>query len=352
MITDFHDNLLNHSHPSDSYDHSQESTSNGIWRIAKLIPEAFEKIVKSASHGSGISGIPSGFDSLDQLTAGWQNGELIAIGGRPGMGKTAFILSMLKRITVDNHIPAMLFSLEMNEYQIANRLLSCVCKIPCEKLKKGLLAPYEWGQLDYKIKELNDAPLYLDTAAALTIEELCQKAQNAVKEYGVGLIVIDYLQLLYQKIPYSESRYTELNYFTRRLKSLAKELNIPIIITSQLNRETERRGGLNGGRPQLSDLRDSGTICDDCDMVCFIHRPEYYHIYQDEQGYDLHGVAEFQIAKQRNGTLGKILLHFREEYACFYPIEQQKEMKQAVRPSRISPSEQPPFNFPIPDAPF
>ena len=160
---------------------------------------------------------------------------------------------MLKRMTVDNHIPAMLFSLEMNECQIANRLLSCVCEIPCEKLKKGLLAPYEWGQLDYKIKELNDTPLYIDTAAALTIEELCQKAQNAIKEYGVGLIVIDYLQLLYQKIAYSESRYTELNYFTRRLKSLAKELNIPIIITSQLNRETERRGGLNGGRPQLSD---------------------------------------------------------------------------------------------------
>lgn len=352
MTADLHENPLNHSLHSGSCSCSQKNTSGGGRHIAELIPEAYEKIIKSASLGNGISGIPSGFASLDKLTSGWQNGELIAIGGRPGMGKTAFILSILKQMTVDNHVPAMLFSLEMNERQITNRLISCVCEIPCEKIKNGQLAPYEWGQLDYKLKELYNAPLYIDTPAALTIEELCQKAANAVKEHGVKLIVIDYLQLLYQKIGYTESRYIELNYFTRRLKSLAKELDIPIIITSQLNRETEKRGGLNSSRPQLSDLRDSGTICDDSDIVCFIHRPEYYHIYQDEQGNDLHGIAECYIAKHRNGPLGKVLLHFQKECACFHPIELFKKMKQAILSSRISPSGHSPFDTPLPDVPF
>lgn len=303
----------------------------GIKKIEFLLPESYHLLEEAASRTDGISGIPSGFKYLDKMTSGWQNGELIAIGARPSMGKTAFVLSMLKNMAIDFKIPVMLFSLEMNEVQVTNRMIVNVCEIPGEKIKNGQLAPYEWGQLDYKMKELKDAPLYIDATPYLKIENLCKKAEEAVKGLGVKIIVIDYIQLLYNEIKYTDNRYLELNYFTRRLKSLAKELDIPIIITSQLNRDLEAREGIDGKRPQLTDLCDSGTICDDCDMVLFLHRPDYYKIYQDDKGNDLRGMAEVIIAKHRNGAVGDVLLKFKGEFARF-----QNPDDDMLIPSRIT----------------
>ena len=186
------------------------------------------------------------------------------IAARPAMGKTAFVLSMAKNMAVNAKIPVALFSLEMSNVQLVNRMIVNVCEIPGEKIKSGQLAPYEWGQLDYKIKELYDAPMYVDDPPSLSVFELR-----------------------------------------------------PIIALSQLNRGVESREGIDGKRPQLSDLRESGAIEQDADMVCFIHRPEYYKIYSDEKGNDLHGMAEIIIAKHRNGAVGDVLLRFRGEFARF-----------------------------------
>lgn len=288
-----------------------------IKELNSALAEAYDAIQESAASTNGVSGVPSGFIKLDKMTSGWQKGELIAIGARPAMGKTAFVLSMLKQITVNYKIPALLFSLESSAKQVANCMIANVCEIPSEKIKSGQMADYEWQQLDYKLRDLLDAPLYIDDTPSLKIEYLCDKAKESVEKHGVKIIVIDYLQLLYNEVKYYENRYLELNYFTRRLKTLARELDIPIIVTSQLNRDLEKREGEEGKRPQLSDLRDSGTICDDCDIVCFIHRPEYYHIYTSQDGTDLRGMGEIIIAKHRNGAVGDVHLRFIGQYARF-----------------------------------
>jgi len=251
------------------------------------------------------------------MTSGWQNGDLIVIGARPSMGKTAFELSMAINIAVNSKEPVGLFSLEMNNIQLVNRLIINVCEIPSDKIRNGQLAPYEWQQMDNKLKDLMDAPIYVDDTAWMRIDDLCDKARKLVKDYGVKIIFIDYLQRIYTEIKYVENRYFELNYFTRCLKSLAMELNIPIVVSSQLNRNIENREGIDGKRPQLADLRDSGTICDDADVICFIHRPEYYKMYSDEKGNDLRGMAEIIIAKHRNGATGDILLRFNGEFSKF-----------------------------------
>lgn len=295
------------------------STSNkGSTQINPLIEEVYRSIQKAAVKADGVSGLKTGFTKLDKMTSGWQNGELITIGARPAMGKTAFIISMLKNMAVEFKTPVALFSLEMSSSQVMNRLISNLCEVPSENLKSGQLAAYEWQQLDYAIRDLVDSPIYIDDSSILKIDDFCEKAYQYVKEYGVKLIAIDYIQLLYNKIRYTENnRYLELNYFTRRLKSLARELDIPIILVSQLNRGAENREGIEGKRPQLTDLRDSGTICDDSDLVIFIHRPEYYKIYQDDRGNDLRGMAEIIIAKNRNGALGDVLLRFKGEFMRF-----------------------------------
>lgn len=286
-----------------------------------VLDEAYEAIQKTTTCANGINGVPSGFTKLDKMTSGWQNGELIAIGARPAMGKTAFILSMLKQITVNYKTPALLFSPESSAQQVVYRMMANACEVPSEKINSGQLNDFEWQQIDYNLRELLDAPLYIDDTPALRIEYLCDKAKVAVEKFGIKIIVIDYLQLLYNEVKYCENRYLELNYFTRRLKTLARELNIPIIITSQLNRDLEKREGDEGKRPQLSDLRDSGTICDDCDMVCFLHRPEYYKIFTSGDGTDLRGVAEIIIAKHRNGAIGDVRLRYIEQYSRFQNLE-------------------------------
>lgn len=296
---------------------SQQNMKKDYTQINPVIQAAYEMLQKAAARTDGLSGLSSGFHQLDKMTSGWQNSDLIIIAARPAMGKTAFVLSMAKNMAVTNRVPVALFSLEMSNVQLVNRLIVNVCEIPGEKIKSGQLAPYEWGQLDYKIKELYDAPLYVDDTPSLSVFELRTKARRLVREHGVKVIIIDYLQLMNASGMSFGSRQEEVSTISRSLKGLAKELDIPIIALSQLNRGVENRVGPEEKRPQLSDLRESGAIEQDADIVCFIHRPEYYKIYKDEMGNDLHGIAEIIIAKHRNGAVGDVRLRFRSEYARF-----------------------------------
>ena len=300
---------------------SQQNMKKDYTQINPVIQEAYDLLKIAASRDSGLSGLSTGFYELDKYTSGWQNSDLIIIAARPAMGKTAFVLSMAKNIAVNNREPVAMFSLEMSNVQLVNRLITNVCEISGEKIKSGQLAPYEWGQLDSNINALVDAPLYVDDTPSLSIFELRTKARRLVREHGVKLIIIDYLQLMNASGASFGSRQEEVSTISRSLKGLAKELNIPIIALSQLNRGVESREGIEGKRPQLSDLRESGAIEQDADMVCFIHRPEYYKIFQDEKGNDLKGVAEIIIAKHRNGAVGDVRLRFVGQYARFQNLE-------------------------------
>lgn len=294
---------------------SQTNLKKDYTQIDPVIKDAYEMLQKAAARTDGMSGIASGFHALDKITAGWQNSDLVILAARPAMGKTAFALSMAKNMAVDQQIPVAMFSLEMSNVQLVNRLIVNVCEIKGETLKSGQLKPYEWQQLDYRIKQLVGAPLYVDDTPSLSVFELRTKARRLVREHGVKILMIDYLQLMNASGMTFGSRQEEVSTISRSLKGLAKELNIPILALSQLNRGVENREG--DKRPQLSDLRESGAIEQDADMVLFIHRPEYYKIFQDEAGRDLRGKAEIIIAKHRNGAVGNILLTFRGEFARF-----------------------------------
>ncbi|MBQ9361905.1 MAG: replicative DNA helicase, partial [Bacteroidaceae bacterium] len=301
---------------------SRSNIKKDFTQIDPVIKEAYELLKKAAAREDGLSGLSSGFDKLDKITSGWQNSDLIIIAARPAMGKTAFVLSMAKNMAVDQKIPVAMFSLEMSNVQLVNRLIVNVCEITGEKIKSGQLAPYEWEQLDTKITELLHAPFYIDDTPSLSVFELRTKARRLVRDYGVKVIIIDYLQLMNASGMYYNSRQEEVSTISRSLKGLAKELNIPIIALSQLNRSVEQRVGnsennSDSKRPQLSDLRESGAIEQDADMVCFIHRPEYYKIYKDSYGNDLRGIAEIIIAKHRNGAVDTIRLRFMGQYARF-----------------------------------
>lgn len=297
---------------------SQQNLKKDYTQIDPVIKDAYDMLQKAAARSDGLSGIASGFHQLDKMTSGWQNSDLVILAARPAMGKTAFALSMAKNIAVDQQIPVAVFSLEMSNVQLVNRLIINTCEITGEKIRSGQLAPHEWGQLDFRIKELYGAPLFVDDTPSLSVFELRTKARRLVREHGVRLIMIDYLQLMNASGMSFGSRQEEVSTVSRSLKGLAKELNIPILALSQLNRGVENREGNEGKRPQLSDLRESGAIEQDADMVIFIHRPEYYHIYTDpNNGRDLRGMAEIIIAKHRNGAVGDVLLTFKGQYARF-----------------------------------
>ena len=299
---------------------SQQNLKKDYTQINPVIHEAYQELQKAAARRDGLSGLGSGFAKIDKITSGWQNSDLIIIAARPAMGKTAFVLSMAKRIAVDMRIPVAMFSLEMSNVQLVKRLMVNVCEITGDKMKSGQLESYEWGQLDNRIRQLYDAPFYVDDTPSLSVFELRTKARRLVREHGVQLILIDYLQLMNASGMSFGSRQEEVSNISRSLKGLAKELNIPIVALSQLNRSVEKRDGDDGKRPQLSDLRESGAIEQDADMVCFIHRPEYYKIFQDEKGRNLRGMAEFIIAKHRNGAVDTVLLRFKSEYARFQDV--------------------------------
>lgn len=286
-------------------------------QINPVIEEAMERISQASKRSAGLSGLASGFTELDKVTSGWQKSDLIILAARPAMGKTAFSLSMALNIAIHNRRPMAMFSLEMSNVQLVNRLITNICEISSEKLRSGRLAPYEWGQLDEKIKLLQDAPLYLDDTPSLSISELRTKALRLKSEHDIELIIIDYLQLMNASGWKFNSRQEEISMISRQLKGLAKELDIPIIALSQLNRNVEGREGYEGKRPQLSDLRESGSIEQDADIVCMIHRPEVYKIYEDDHHNDMHGVAEIIIAKHRNGGVGDVRLAFHNSFARF-----------------------------------
>ncbi|MDR2057699.1 MAG: replicative DNA helicase [Dysgonamonadaceae bacterium] len=306
---------------------SQRNLKKDVTPIGPVIHEAIELMTEAAKRPEGLSGLQTGFKDLDKITAGWQNSDLIIIAARPAMGKTAFVLSMAKNMAVNYNIPVALFSLEMSNVQLVNRLIVNVTEINGEKIKSGQLQQHEWHQLDSKIKDLYNAPIYIDDTPGLSIFELRTKARRLVKEHKVKCLIIDYLQLMNASGMTSHSREQEVSLISRSLKGLARELNIPLIALSQLNRQVENRtfkdkDASEAKRPQLSDLRESGAIEQDADIVCFIHRPEYYKIYADAQGRDLTGKAEIIIAKHRNGSTGDILLSFKKEYIRFQNLDE------------------------------
>ena len=315
---------------------SQRNVKKDVTQINPVIHDALEMLKKAASQEEGLSGLRSGFEKLDKITSGWQNSDLVIIAARTAMGKTAFVLSMAKNMAVNFNIPVALFSLEMSNVQLVNRLIVNVCEIPGEKIKSGQLAPYEWGQLDYKIKELYDAPLYVDDTPSLSLFELLTKARRLVREHGVKIIIIDYLQLMNATGMKFGSREQEVSMISRSLKQLAKELNIPVIALSQLSRKVEERNDGNK-RPQLSDLRESGAIEQDADIVCFIHRPEYYtRSTTDAENRDIRGMAEFIVAKHRSGSVDDIEMTFVARFARFQNRSEPMPFEKGTMASKIN----------------
>ena len=296
---------------------SQNNMKQDFTQVAPVVKNAVEILQRAASNKGGLTGIPTGYTGMDEITSGWQASDLVIIAGRPAMGKTSFALSIAKNVAVDYGVPIGFFSLEMNNVQLVNRLISNVCEVSGRKILNGQLDPSDWERLDKRIGRLTDAPIYVDDTPGLSVFELRTKARRLVREKGVKIIMIDYLQLMNANGMKFGSRQEEVSTISRSLKGLAKELDIPVLALSQLSRNVENREGLEGKRPQLSDLRESGAIEQDADMVLFVHRPEYYHIYQDEKGNDLHGMAQIIIAKHRKGATGDVLLNFRGEFTRF-----------------------------------
>ncbi len=314
---------------------SQRNVKKDVTQIDPVIGQAIEQIQAAANRTSGLSGLESGYHDLDKLTSGWQNSDLIIIAARPAMGKTAFVLSMAKNMAINYNTPVAIFSLEMSNLQLVNRLISNTCELEGEKIKSGRLSQVEWGQLMSRIKHLYSAPLYIDDTPSLSIFELRTKARRLVREHQVKFIIIDYLQLMNASGMKFGSREQEVSMISRSLKQLAKELNIPIVALSQLNRSVESR--TDGKRPQLSDLRESGAIEQDADIVCFIHRPEYYlRSDQDANGNDIRGLAEFIVAKHRSGSVDDVKLRFRARYARFENWDDDTEFIQGTVGSKLN----------------
>lgn len=286
--------------------------------IGPLINEALRQIEEAGKKEDGLSGVGSGFTGIDRITGGWQPSDLIIIAARPSMGKTAFVLSMARNMALEfKNQGVAIFSLEMSSIQLVNRLISAEAELPSNKIRNGKLQPFEWVQLEEKIRRLMNAPIYVDDTPSISIFELRAKCRRLAKKYPhLKIIIIDYLQLMTAGSDNrAGNREQEVSIISRSLKALAKELNVPIIALAQLNRDVEKRGG--NKRPQLSDLRESGSIEQDADMVCFIHRPEYYGFQEDENHQSLKGIAEIIIAKHRNGALDDVKLKFKSELAKF-----------------------------------
>ena len=282
-----------------------------------LLRQAIERIEEMKGKDEGISGVPTGFAALDKVTAGFQPADMVILAARPGMGKTAFVLSMARNTAVEYNKPVAVFSLEMSSLQLTNRLISSETELDSEKLKKGNLQDHEWQQLHSKINRLSDAPIYIDDTPALSVFEFRAKARRLKQKHNIEMIIIDYLQLM--TVGGSSgvgNREQEISTISRSIKSIAKELNIPIIALSQLSRAVETRGGSK--KPMLSDLRESGAIEQDADMVMFIYRPSYYDLDQDEDGNVIpEDYAEVHIAKHRNGSLQTVPLKFIGKFTKF-----------------------------------
>lgn len=296
---------------------AQGINSNEMKTIKELLPNTLQEIRNAAERKDGMSGVNTGFRDLDEITFGWQPTDLVILAARPAMGKTAFALSMALNMAMDYKVPVAFFSLEMGEDQLTKRLISMHTSIPNEDIKRGTLTDEQMHTLFYGLGPMEEAPIIIDDTASISIFDLRSRVRRLVRKYGVRVIFIDYLQLMTASgLKNNANREQEVSTISRSLKQLAKELGITVIALSQLNRELEKRNK-EGRRPQLSDLRESGAIEQDADMVIFIHRPEYYGILTDENNRDMRGLAQIIIAKHRNGRVGDVYLRFEGDLIRF-----------------------------------
>jgi len=296
------------------FDIAGSRLKKGFGEINKILHDTFHIIEDFHKQKSGFTGVPSGFAALDDLTNGFQKSEFIIIAGRPSMGKTALALNVARNVAVESKVPVGIFSLEMSNHQLAMRLLCAESRINAHNLRKGKIKDDEWGKLSLYVGQLAESPIYIDDSASLSILELRAKARRLKAEKDIGLIVIDYLQLIHGPTKI-ENRQQEISFISRSLKALAKDLDVPVLALSQLSRAPLQRG--RDKRPMLSDLRESGAIEQDADMVIFIHRPEFYGVTEDDEGNSLEGIAEIIIGKQRNGPVGTVRLAFLKNLAKF-----------------------------------
>jgi replicative DNA helicase len=325
IITDAYDETTDVFNLLDKAESSLFSVAEGNIRknyesMSDLIRESIAQIELAKNQESGVIGVASGFTALDRVTSGWQPSDLVIIAARPAMGKTSYVLSLARNAAVDFNIPVAFFSLEMSSVQLVTRLVSAESEISSEKLRSGNLRNDEIQQIHTKIQKLAEAPIFIDDTAGLSVFELRAKARRLKSQHDIKLLIIDYLQLMSGGGDNKNgNREQEISMISRSLKSIAKELNIPVLALSQLSRAVETRGG--DKRPQLSDLRESGSIEQDADMVQFIHRPEYYGLTEDEEGNPTNGVANIIIAKHRNGSVCDVKLKFINQLAKFQDFE-------------------------------
>ncbi len=305
------------------FDLSNGSLRKDAIQVEPIVKEAIDQMLEAAKREDRLSGIPSGFPSIDKVTLGWQAATMVVIAARPAMGKTAFVLSMARKMAIEHNIPVAIFSLEMSNVELVKRLMVAETEIPSEVIKSGRLTSEQWTHFNNTIGRLESAPIYIDDTPGLSVFDLRSKARILKKTKDIKCVIIDYLQLMTASAMKPGNRQEEVSMISRSLKGLAKELNIPVIALSQLNRSVEQRtvgasgNAIDGKRPQLSDLRESGAIEQDADMVCFLHRPEYYHITDDGKGNSLIGMAQFIIAKHRSGKLEDVLLKFQADLIRF-----------------------------------
>jgi replicative DNA helicase len=292
------------------FDISEKRVRPSFYSIREIVKDSFTTIERLFKKKELVTGVPSGFKELDRMTAGFQPSDLIIIAGRPSMGKTAFCLDVAEYAAIDNKIPVAIFSLEMSKEQLVIRMLCSQAHVEGTRLRTGYLNESDWPKLTIAAGNLSEAPIYIDDTAALSALELRAKARRLKADRGLGMVIVDYLQLMKGRARV-ESRQQEISEISRSLKALAKELNIPVIAVSQLSRKTEER---TGNRPQLSDLRESGAIEQDADLILFIYRDEIYNRSEDNPN---RGKAEVIIGKQRNGPIGKIDLAFLDKFTTF-----------------------------------
>lgn len=296
---------------------SSQNLTNDYQQINSVLKVANDEIMEAKSNLDDITGLHTGYEDLDNYTCGWQSTDLNIIAGRPGMGKTTFALCLARFLAEECQIPIAYFSLEMSSVQLVKRLISGISEVEGKKIKNGQYDQAELKRIDQGIGRLWDKPFYLDETPGLSIYELRTKVRRLVKEHGVKVVFIDYLQLMSASTTRYCTRQDEVSLISRSLKALAKETGTTILALSQMNRGVEAREGLEGKRPRLSDLRESGAIEQDADMVLFVHRPEVYGIIHDDNGRDLRGTAEIIIGKNRNGDTGLFLLTFKKEISAF-----------------------------------
>jgi replicative DNA helicase len=323
--------LLSHDIAKEAYDDSQEigdildtveqsifsitqkRLKGGFTHIDPILVKTFEKLEQISLNKGSVIGVPSGLLDLDDLTSGFQDGDLVIIAGRPGMGKTALALSLLRNAALEGNVGVGMFSLEMANHQLAMRLLCAEARVDSHFVRTGNLPKTHWKNLSLAVGSLAEAPIYLDDTPALTVLELRAKARRLKAEHNIGMIVVDYLQLM-QGPKGVENRQQEISVISRSLKALAKELEIPVVALSQLSRAVEQRADK---QPQLSDLRESGAIEQDADVVIFLYRPWVYS--QDDED---EGIAKIIVAKQRNGPTGSVEASFISKYARFENLSQ------------------------------